>query len=166
MSTIEEIDITLHTGKPVIAKKITVQSVFPYSREDVWQKIQTSKSLQFICRPWIYFEQQKGEVLKEQWRAGDTARLKLWVYGFLPFGRHDIFLERIDSQRYEIQSRETGNLVKVWDHLITMEELEPRKTKYTDEVIIFAGLLTTLIAWWSIGLYKHRQRRWLKLLAQ
>jgi hypothetical protein len=165
MTRSERIEITLPTGKSVQATKIIVQSEIPYSREKIWQLIMTTHSLQFICRPWIFFKPQKGQHLNEQWREGDTARLTLWVYGFFPFGKHNIFLERIAPLHYQIQSRETGNFITVWDHLITMKESGAGATRYSDEVVIYAGVLTGLVAWWSKGLYRHRQRRWLKLLA-
>ena len=31
---------------------------------------------------------------------------------------------------------------------------------YTDEIDIYAGCLTKLVAWWAIRFYKHRQKNW------
>lgn len=116
----------------------------------------TPESLKFICRPRLYFTAEAGDTVKEKWQHGDTAQLKVWGYECLPFGNHTIHLERVDPQQFGIQSREKGSLVQIWGHRITMQETEPGRTRYTDQMVIYAGMLTRLVAWWSMGLYKHR----------
>lgn len=152
-------------GRTFIGKKIVIRSYFPHQREQIWAKIQYTSSLQYICKPWLSFSPRAGHALPEKWQQGDTARLRLVAYGVFPLGKHDIHLETISNEDFVIQSRERGNLVAIWDHLITLQA-EGEGTVYTDEVVVYAGGLTSFIAWWAMGLYKHRQRRWQQLLAQ
>jgi hypothetical protein len=89
----------------------------------------------------------------------------MWAYGCVPLGKHTIRLEEIDPINFRIQSREKGLLINVWDHLIHMENTDGG-TIYTDEIELFAGYLTTPVAQWSLYFYKHRQKRWQKLLKE
>jgi hypothetical protein len=152
-------------GRTFIGKKIIIQSYFPYQREHIWAKIQYTSSLQYICRPWLSFRPRAGHALPAKWQAGDTAKLSLTAYGIFPLGKHDIHLELIDAERYTIQSRERGRIVSIWDHLITLEAAGTG-TIYTDEVVVYAGRLSGFVAWWATHLYRHRQRRWQRLLKQ
>lgn len=158
--------ITLRTpsGKSVSGIRIRVQSYLPASRAAIWAQLTTVASLRFICRPWVFFSYLGKGPLGNDWKTGDVFPFFLWLYGILPGGRHTIRLEKIDAAAYAIQSRESGAVVSVWDHLITLQEVAPNQTLYTDEVDLYAGALTPLVAWWSIRFYTHRQRRWQVLL--
>ncbi len=151
------------SGKTWQGRQIVVESFFPYQRDVVWSKLQTTYSLQFICKPLLYFKPQRGATLKAAWSEGDTAKLRLVGYGFVPLGNHNIHLETIDADNYRIQSRESGQILKIWDHLITLEPTTDG-TLYTDLVNIYAGALTGFVAWWATHLYRHRQKRWQLLL--
>lgn len=84
------------------------------------------------------------------------------MFGFIPLGVRAIYLERIDQEHFEIQSREKDPLIKKWDHLIKVWSQEG-KTYYSDEVEIDAGLLTFFVSSWANWFYRHRQGKWRKL---
>lgn len=63
-----------------------------------------------------------------------------------------------------IESRESGALAPVWNHTIRFHSLEDGKLHYIDEIEIQAGLLTGVIWAFAHLFYRHRQRRWKKLL--
>lgn len=161
-NTTEKTKIKNKQGKEVKGFRITIQSVFGFEKEKIWNEIQHTSSLMYVCKPLVSFTPLSNTQLKEKWEQGETAHLTLWIYGILPFGKHHIHLESIEP--YRIQSREGGDFVQIWDHLITMETTAENQTLYTDQVDIYAGWLTTLVAWWSRNFYKHRQKRWQKLL--
>jgi hypothetical protein len=112
----------------------------------------------------IYFKTLYKAELPTGWNAGERYEFSMRASGFIPLGRHSIFLEEISKDRLRIQSREKGIIVRRWDHLIGLEPAE-EGTKYTDEVVVEAGWLTGPVAWWAKILYRQRQRRWQRLLS-
>lgn len=158
--------ITLRTssGKSVPGTRIRVQSCLPASREAIWAQLTTVGSLRFVCKPWVFFCHRGKSPLGNDWKTGDVFPFFLWLYGILPGGRHTIRLEKIDRSNHAIQSRESGAVVSVWDHLITLHEVSANETLYTDQVDLYAGRFTPVVAWWAIRFYQHRQGRWVALL--
>lgn len=152
-------------GKFIVVIRIRVASQLPASPAALWAQLTTAESLQYICKPWIVFRLRGHQLLPTAWREGDIFPLSLWLFGVVPGGRHTIRLERIDHHAFEVQSRESGTIVPVWDHLITLRAAGPGVTDYTDEVDLYAGALTPLVAWWAVYFYRHRQRRWKKRLS-
>jgi hypothetical protein len=152
-------------GKVIPTIRIRVASKLPASPAALWAQLTTVESLKYICKPWVVFWLRGHQPLPTTWREGDAFPLFLWLFGVVPGGRHTIRLERIDPHAFEIQSRESGTIVPVWDHLITLREAAPGITDYTDEVDLYAGVLTPVVAWWAIRFYRHRQRRWRKRLS-
>ncbi|MDX2283374.1 MAG: hypothetical protein NW241_04395 [Bacteroidia bacterium] len=158
------VSLRLPDGSAAAGLRITIQSDFPAPPARVWELLQSPDTLRFICRPLMYFEPEGPQ--PAQWVPGQAAAFRLRAYGIVPLGRHVIRLERIDPQRAEIQSREAGALMQVWDHLIALQPGPEGRTRYTDQVDLYAGWLTRPIAWWASLFYRHRQRRWLRLLTR
>lgn len=165
-SDIQHITLEGAGGLKRPGRRVTVQSIFPYPADLIWSELQRTESLQFVCRPLLYFTPRDTYRLPEYWREGETARLYLWGLGFLPFGKHDINLEWIDASNYIIQSRERGSLMRTWDHFIHLEPEGNYLTRYTDQITLEAGVLTSALAWWTRLFYRHRQRRWQELLGR
>lgn len=143
-------------------KKVVVSSYFDAPAEKVWEKIQDVATLVEICKPLARFKPVSG-IMPLHWKEKSTLSFRFYAYGILPFGKHDIFLERVDPLAMEIQSREKNKIVKVWDHLIRIEPVSEKRVKYTDEIVVYAGVLTWFVARWSAMFYRHRQRKWRKI---
>jgi hypothetical protein len=93
---------------------------------------------------------------------------RLKFLGFLPLGKQWIDVRFPDEgfdtqQKRQVRDRGRGDLVRVWDHLVTIEETTAGKTRYTDRLEIEAGILTPLVWLYGQVFYRHRQRRWRKL---
>ncbi|MBN2003783.1 MAG: hypothetical protein JXA21_10535 [Anaerolineae bacterium] len=56
-------------------------------------------------------------------------------------------------------------MVRVWNHTIRFHPLGTEQLRYTDAIEIEAGLLTVFVWAFAHLFYRHRQRRWKKLLA-
>lgn len=97
------------------------------------------------------------------WEVETPYRFKLRMFGFIPLGIHTIRLVTIDKEAGLVESQESGQLAKVWNHTIKVEQDEVQRTVYTDELEIRAGILTGIV--WILAqiFYRHRQRRWRKL---
>lgn len=141
-----------------------VTTILPGSAERLWGLIVQPRSLRYVASPLLYFVPVDGGALPEAWDEGVDYTFRLYFLGFLPMGRHTIRLVRIDREGNALSSREGGPLVPVWNHEIRFRELGPGRLWYSDEIEIRAGWLTPAIWLFAQVFYRHRQRRWRKLL--
>ncbi len=98
------------------------------------------------------------------WREGETFRFKLKIFCFLSLGAHTILVIKFDEQSFVMYTEEGNKAVPCWNHTITLEKIDAPSSRYTDEVELYAGWKTLVVSWWSRMFYRHRQRKWKKLL--
>lgn len=134
------------------------------SEEQLWSKIIDPSSLQFIASPLLSFAPVQEGALDGHWQAGVPYPLKLYLLKFIPLGRHTIQLVSIDKATNTILSREHGLIARVWNHIISFQQVAPDVVAYTDEIEIQAGWLTPMVWLFAHLFYRHRQRRWKILL--
>ncbi len=137
-------------------------SVFPASRDMVFEKLQKIETLQTIAKPYASFE-PVGAV-NPVWSASSTSAYRFRLFCMIPFGTHTIHIVRFDAEG--VSSREGNKHVPVWNHDIRMIPLDDKHTEYTDQVEIRAGWKTLFVWLWAKAFYAHRQRKWIKLLAE
>ncbi len=137
-------------------------SIFPASKEVVFERLQQLETLQYIAKPYASFE-AVGNV-SPTWTAGSTSYYRFRLFGLIPFGTHKIHILRFDVNG--ISSREGNRHVPVWNHKIKLVALDTGHTQYTDRVEIRAGWKTFAIWLWANAFYAHRQRRWIRLLTK
>jgi hypothetical protein len=143
---------------------IHVESVLPASVGCVWAALQRTETLQHVAAPVLRFRAVEPDGLPSHWSEGVEANLRLYLFGFVPLGGHTIRLPVVDPDRGEIRSQESGRVAPVWNHTIRVSAVSDQATRYTDEVEIRAGVLTVFIWLFAHFFYRHRQRRWRKLL--
>jgi len=142
--------------------KIIISSTLYNSAEKIWNKLLNIETLIEICKPMATFKSKLNE--KEmKWEINKGYIFKLFIYGFIPFGDHKIILKKLDKENKIILSNEYNKIVKIWNHLIIMENLGENEIKYTDEVEIYAGIFTLFTAIWAKLFYKHRQKKWKRI---
>jgi len=157
----EKVLLENNNGKTKKGIKIIVSSILNNSSDKIWDKILNIETLIDICKPMATFKLATKEKYRE-WELNNEYIFKLFIYGFIPCGNHRIILERIDEENKIIISKEHNNIVKIWNHIIKMENKGEEYIRYTDEVEIYAGIFTLFVAIWSIIFYKHRQKKWKK----
>jgi len=82
-------------------------------------------------------------------------------YGFLPFGgTHSLIFEKIDNDQKVLQTKEWDKSAWIWNHKISLKPIGNTHIIYKDEVIIYGGRMTWILANWAKSFYKHRQNRW------
>jgi hypothetical protein len=145
-------------------KTIRVTSVFPASVDAVWDKLQRLDTLQYIARPYAAFRPLDGAAMT--WRDGCISRFALRLFGVIPLGVHTINVVMFSREALTVQTHESNKRVPVWNHQITLKPLGNDKTEYTDEVELFADFATPIVCAWSMAFYRHRQRKWRKLLKE
>ena len=126
-----------------------------------WDTVKRPETLRYVTKGVLGFRTE--DELPEHYDAGETYRVKLLFFGFIPAWWHEISIERLDNSHREILTSEAGGAVKQWRHRITVDERGPWRSWYTDEIDIKAGLLTPLVWAYAQLFYRYRQRRWRRL---
>ena len=105
---------------------------------------------------------RQGEEIFSLLQHFSTLRL----FGWIPLGDHVIHVLELDEKRHRIRTRESNPVVPVWNHRIDLVRVDAHRTRYTDHVEIGAGWKTFFVWVWAQAFYAHRQRRWIRLLAE
>ena len=69
-------------------------SIFPASKETVFQKLQQLETLQYIAWPYATFKPVGKAV--PIWTVGSTSSYRFRLFGLIPFGTHTIHIVRFD----------------------------------------------------------------------
>jgi hypothetical protein len=131
---------------------------------ELWQTIIKPESLQYLAWPILRFAPAESGALDDEWQVEKVYPLKLYFLKFIPMGRHQIQLVKIDKKTSTISSRESGRMARVWDHNIGFYEVAPGEVRYTDGIDIQAGWLTPAVWLFAQLFYRHRHRRLKALL--
>jgi len=142
-------------------------TVLDCPKERVWQEVQTARLLEYIATPLVRFEPLQPSRLPETWVEGKYL-VRMKIFGWFSIGKQWVVISMPPAGKdgYQIRDNGYGDHISKWDHWITIEDAPEGKTRYTDQVDIEAGLLTSLIWLFSQAFYHHRQRRWRTLVHQ
>lgn len=149
--------------------KTTISTLLHAKPERVWKELQRPKLLEYVASPLVVFDPVGMESFPEQWEE-DEYRVAMLLFGVIPLGEQTIRTSKVrvddtdGEQFYQLRDNGTGQLVSVWDHLISVRETPDGKTVYTDEIEVKAGVLTPVILLFAAIFYRHRQGRWRKLV--
>lgn len=141
-----------------------ITSIFDCTEEKFWNKIIEPKSLQYVASPILSFHPIDGIDLNTHWVTNKTYEFKLRFLKIIPLGRHQIKVITISKESNTLVTNESGTLTPVWNHTVEFHQIEHGRLRYTDEIEIGAGLLTPGIWVFAHLFYRHRQKRWKKLL--
>lgn len=140
-------------------------STFPASADEVFQKMLNLRTLQKVAYPFASFT-PVDETQSGTWQAGKSYSFRFKLFCVLPMGVHTIQVMELDTESWNIYTHEYNPHVPVWNHRIYLKPTGSESTSYTDEVEIFAGWKTPFIYLWSKWFYSHRQKRWIRFLAE
>lgn len=132
---------------------------------DLWEKIIQPASLEYVASPLLTFKPIDGSSFENGWVTDRVYKFRIYLFNFIPMGKHIIELKEINRRKNIIRSQEAGLIASVWNHTITFNNVGENKIRYTDEVEIRAGFFTPFVWLFAHFFYRHRQRRWEKLLA-
>jgi hypothetical protein len=146
----------------VIIRRSTLLDV---SAARAWKAVLQPRLLDYVAYPLQVFEPLDPPRLPEFWTDG-AYKVQLRLFGIVPMGVQWIVIQIVESgpDWYRLRDNGYGNLVRRWDHLITIEPLSSGKCRYTDEVDVRAGLLTPYVVTFAWFFYRHRQHRWRQLV--
>lgn len=137
-------------------------SVFPAGRQEVFTRLQKFETLQKVAWPYATFTPVSEEAAG-QWQEGETVSFRFRLFGLIPYGVHTIHVIRFNEER-GIYTREGNKHVPVWNHRILLKETASGTCEYTDRVEIGAGWKTGIVYSWAVLFYRHRQKKWIRIL--
>lgn len=143
--------------------KVSITSEIGISAEEVWELVKQSNTLLYVTRGLMGFKPIESN-LPNQWQQGQTEKLRIMLFGFIPAWRHQISFKEIDDSRMGMLTHESGGVVSTWNHLISVKAVKSSSCHYTDDVEIQAGVFTPLIWAYANLFYRYRQKRWKYLI--
>lgn len=144
--------------------KAKISTTIKTNENTMWMELQKIASLMHVASPILKFKPQKGSFVSEKWVLGSEYKFKLYLFGIIPIGDHFIKLAELNQEENKIVSHERGSLVKVWNHTIKWDAIDDQTIVYTDGIEISAGIMTLSIWLFAHIFYRHRQKKWNKLL--
>jgi len=144
--------------------RLDISTRLPCTLEQAVSQVMTTRLLQYVSYPLVFFKPVDAPQLPHTWTVG-THWVFLTLFGFVPLGRQAIVIS-MPAVETGFALRDAGHsrLIPVWDHVITIEP-NAAGVVYRDRVEVRAGVLTPFIWVFAQIFYRHRQRRWRRLVA-
>lgn len=145
-------------------KTLTISTFLAASPEAVRDHVMRPALLHYVAKGMIRFAPVDPPAFPEKWERGQY-KTKMYWKGFLPIGWQVIGIEPqpIKDGVWSMRDNGYGPMIKTWDHMI---EVSPKDggALYVDRITIDAGVLTPFVSLFAERFYKHRQKRWRKLV--
>lgn len=140
--------------------QLEISTYLDCSPERAWQELKKPSLLSYVAHPLIRFEPVEPSPLPKAWPGDGVIRLKVYLFGVIPFGGIRTLSLHLDDETKQLQSYEHDKLIRCWDHLIKVERDSNGRTRYTDRLELEAGLLTLPVWLFACIFYHYRQWRW------
>lgn len=142
-------------------KTVYRKCTFPADIDTIFQFLTDLKTLQYVASPYAEFVPIDAEQ-DLKWKEGQTFSFRFKIFFLIPYGTHTIHV--VDFKKDGIYTNETNTHVPIWNHRIVLKDNGNGTTDYSDEVEIGAGRKTLIVWCWANAFYRHRQKKWLKLI--
>lgn len=142
-------------------KTIHVATELPASAEAVWETMQYPGTFLYVARGLVGAPALAGRATK--FVEGEKGTGWMFLFHVIPLSKHTIEVVRIDHETMTVRTEEHGGMIRRWRHTLHVEPVDAERSRYSDTVDIDAGLFTGVVARFSLGIYKYRQRRWHRL---
>lgn len=143
---------------------VALSTTLTTAAEVAYQHVRCSALLHYVAHPLIRFRPTTS--FPSLWQEG-PYETELCLLGLIPLGRQTIRIELPNGPAdgtFRVRDNGQGHLAHTWDHWITIEPLNANRCRYTDRIIIRAGLLTPFVWLFALGFYAWRQYRWQRLV--
>jgi len=138
---------------------VRVGTILPGPANRVWELLLLKDSFLYVTRGLMSYTDT------DQWPTrlfteGTTLTTRVRLFGLGPSFPHKVQVVRVDEAQREIETKESGGLVRVWDHRMRVDAVSEVTCRYTDCIEVQAGLLTPLVWLFAAGFYRYRHSRW------
>lgn len=127
----------------------------------VWRAVKTPAAFRTVTRDVLTMPVIKHR--DDEWREGETVAGWVFLFGVIPFSRHTLHVAKIDDNAMTFSSRESGGLLRRWNHDIIVVASGDSRCSYRDRIDIEAGIVTPAVVLYARWFYRTRQRRWREL---
>lgn len=127
----------------------------------VWRAVKTPDAFRTVTRGVLTMPVIKQR--DDDWREGETVAGWVFLFGLIPFSHHTLHISRIDDSAMTLNSRESGGLLRRWNHDIVVTAVGGSRCNYRDRIDIDAGVFTPIVVLYARWFYTTRQRRWREL---
>lgn len=138
---------------------LRVSTILPAPASRVWGLLPLKDTFLYITRGMMSYTDT------DQWPTrlfteGTTLTTRVRLFGWGPSSPHKVAVVRVDDAQGEIETKECGGLVRVWNHQMRVEPVSGVECRYTDCIEVQAGLVTPLVWLFAALFCRYRQRRW------
>lgn len=140
-----------------MGKQTIIQREYAVSAETLWVDLLSPTALAESMLGAITYVGLPTEPVEQGQEF--TVQLKRW--GWLPMGSWTMKVVERDDANFVLRSEEHGNLVKLYQHKLTIEPTGPQSCRYTDHINVEAGLFTPLVfpMFEKMYLQRHEMRK-------
>lgn len=150
-------------GQLHLGKQVQVSTLLECPAEKVWQLVLTSGLTEHLTWPWITFTPHGKQDMPALWKEHEAVEVQLRLFDLVPIGWHQIIVEKIDQESFRVQTKEKGQFLPTWNHLIELQSTTDDRTVYTDSIDVYAGTRTGMAASLVSWFLRYRQARLRKL---
>ncbi len=144
---------------------VRVSTELEASADHVWERLLQKKTYLYLVQGWLAIE--KTQAWPDAFFVqGASIVMQIRLFGKGPLSSHEAQVVLVDESAREIATDESSRLVRIWKHCMRVEALPGNRSRYTDRVLISAGLLTPAVWLFASLFYRARQQRWKRLLAE
>lgn len=144
------------------SQTIEITTELPTTADRVWDAMQHPASFLYVTRGLLGFPALAGRT--DPLRVGETGSGWILALHVVPLHRHTIDIVAADERTRTIVSHEHGGVLRRWEHTLHVEPVGDRTCRYSDTILVDAGVLTTVVAAIARAFYRYRQRRWHRLV--
>lgn len=144
---------------------VNVETIFKIDYDKFIDLIDQPELLMHVASPLMKFIPVGFKAFPKRWEE-KTYPVKLKVFGVIPFGEHNIVIEKIKKDsltEYVLRDNGFGKIIKRWDHWILIKRIG-NNIQYIDRIDIKAGILTFFVYIFTNIFYRWRQMKWKKLI--
>ncbi|WP_445165417.1 hypothetical protein ACTXG7_15995 [Mycolicibacterium sp. Dal123E01] len=145
-------------------RTIHLQTILPTAAERVWPAMVSPATFLYVCSGLFAVPALAGRV--EPFGEGESGTAWLFAFHVVPAYRHTIEVLDVDATTRTVRTREHGGILRAWNHTLRVEAIDDRTCRYSDTVDIDAGNATAPVVSIANVIFRHRQRRWHKLVRQ
>lgn len=157
--SVERIELKNETGKTRKACRMEFTSHLNHSAQVVFEAYSNPKTLLEISGPQAILKPKRKTQIPEKWQIGSTYSFRFTMNAFMPFGKHHIMYEKVDSANLTMQSREHGLGVPTWDNYTELVPTSDSTCILREELVIQAGILNGYVTAYAIDLFEGRHKR-------
>jgi hypothetical protein len=144
--------------------ELTVESELPITAENAWKILLKSETLQYIAQG-VMLIKPVSEPFPKEWVQNKKFETHMYMYGVIPYGGiHTIFFKNIDPANRIIETEESNKSFRMWNHTMRIKEKDYQRCIISDVVFINNGWLSFISVKWALYYYRHRHKRWLKII--